>query len=63
VNRVVDDLYTVQAGNLDSSNIARSGVNSSNYAANSVGATVLQSASVTVNKVNGEVYLTYEVFG
>ena len=53
VNRVLDDLYTLQAGNVDSSNIAASGINSSNYGGSSVGNTALQDSSVTLIKIAG----------
>lgn len=62
VNRVVDDLYTLQGGNIDSSNIARSGINSSNMSLLSVGTNAIQSGSITADKMEYEAKLFVEVF-
>lgn len=62
VNRVIDDLYTLQGGNLNNSNIAPSGINSSNYARSSVYSDVLQDQSVIPDKVDYQTVLMMEVF-
>ena len=62
INRVIDDLYTLQAGNIDNSNIAPSGINSSNYSLSSVYTDALQDMAVTNNKADGSIFLTVEVF-
>ena len=73
VNRVVDDLYTLQNGNINSANIADSGVAENNYATSSIQARALDNTSVLTSKVNSEaitldkvayeVLLAGEVFG
>jgi len=62
VNRVVDDLYTLQAGNIDGSNIAISGIISSNYALSSVFTGAIQDAAINTGKLDFEIFLATEVF-
>lgn len=52
VNRVIDDLYTLQNGNLNSSNLATSAVGTSN----------IENGSVVINKIDAEIRLYMEVF-
>lgn len=53
INRVVDDLYTLVNGNLNSANLLASGVANSN----------LQDLSVDADKIDHEIKLYMEVFG
>lgn len=72
VNRVIDDLYTLQAGNLDGSNIAGSGILAANLANSSVLERVLANSSVSsrtivnqavdFNALDYQVILAKEVF-
>lgn len=53
VNRVVDDLYTLQNGNINSANLATS----------AVGSTQLENSAVTIDKLDGSTLFLSEVFG
>lgn len=53
INRVIDDLYTVVNGNIDSANIASS----------AVGTNELQDGAVTTSKLDSiQIYLLAEMF-
>jgi hypothetical protein len=51
VNRVIDDLYTLQAGNINSANIANSGVGAGNLETSSVITRTIDASAVTAPKV------------
>lgn len=52
VNRVIDDLYTLQNGNINSANLASS----------AVGTTNIENNSITLNKLDQEFWMFMEVF-
>lgn len=51
VNRVIDDLYTLQNGNINSANIANSGVGSNNFNDSAVITRALNDQAVTTVKI------------
>jgi hypothetical protein len=63
VNRIVDDLYTLQGGNINSANLAASGVGAGNLETSSVITRTLNGGAVTADKVDGEMKFYGEVFG
>jgi len=52
VNRVIDDLYTLQAGNIDTSNIAASGINANSLQTSSVITRTINDNNVTLIKLD-----------
>lgn len=52
-NRTLDDLYTLQAGNINSANIATSGVGTPN----------IENSSVIVDKVENTILFWHEAMG
>lgn len=72
VNRVVDDLYTLQNGSINSANIAGSGVGAANLETSAVIARAIDTSAVTntkiddgavdADKIDGEVIFLKEVF-
>jgi hypothetical protein len=62
VNKVIDDLYTLQNGNINSANLAASGVRPSNLGTSSVVTRSLNNGAVTAEKTDYEVQLLNEVF-
>lgn len=52
VNRVIDDLYTVQNGNIGGDNLANSGVLTSSVADSAVTAQKINNTGVTAPKLN-----------
>lgn len=51
VNRVIDDLYTLQAGNLNSANLATSAVGASNIENSAVTSNKIENSAVTFDKL------------
>ena len=62
VNRVIDDLYTLQNGNLNSANLAASGVANTNIETSAVITRTLNNQSVTYDKLDYEAILAVQVF-
>ncbi len=62
VNRVVDDVYTLQNGNINSANIAASGVGAANLETSAVINRAINNQSVNYDKIDYEVILAKEVF-
>lgn len=62
VNRVIDDLYSLQAGNINSANLAASGVGAANLETSAAITRVLNNQAVTFDKTDYEVFLASEVF-
>jgi len=62
VNRVIDDLYTLQNGNINSANIANSGVGAGNLETSSVVTRALDDNAVTPAKFDASIYIAVEVF-
>jgi len=62
VNRVIDDLYTLQAGNINSANIINSGVGAGNLETSSVITRTINALGVTYPKLDLSVYLAIQVF-
>lgn len=52
VNKVIDDLYTLQNGNINSANIGSSGVGTSNIEASAVTTTKINTSAVTTAKLD-----------
>lgn len=67
VNRVIDDLYTLQAGGINSANIAPSGIGAGNLESSSVVERALNNGAVSISKTSDEIqhliYFANEVFG
>lgn len=63
VNKVIDDLYTLQAGNINSANIAASGVGDSNLQNSAVIERALNDEAVSQRKLEGSCLFFVEVFG
>src|SRR3990167_5855148 len=63
VNRVVDDLYTLQNGNINSANIIGSGVGAANLETSSVITRAMNNGSITVEKNDyGTIVAIQEIF-
>ncbi len=62
VNRVVDDLYTLQDGNINSANIINSGVGAGNLETSSVITRVINDQAVTPAKVDASYFIAAQVF-
>jgi acyl-CoA hydrolase len=62
VNKVVDDLYTLQNGNINSANIIGSGVGAANLETSSVISRAINDSAVTFVKCDYELVLAKEVF-
>jgi len=62
VNRVIDDLYTLQNGNINSANINASGVGDLNIQTSAVITTKLNDQAVVLDKIDYEIILANEVF-
>lgn len=62
VNKVIDDLYTLQNGNINSANIAASGVGDLNLQTSAVISRVINTKAVTIDKIDDEIRLYTEVF-
>lgn len=62
VNRVVDDLYTLQNGNINSANLAASGVGAGNLETSSVITRALNDQAVTPVKLDDSWLIMREVF-
>lgn len=62
INKVIDDLYTLQAGNIDNSNIAISGINSSNYAQSSIYTDAIKNQAIDFDRLDYESVISMEVF-
>ena len=62
VMRYVDDLYTLQAGNINSANLAASGVGAGNLETSSVISRAVNGQAITFEKLDYEAILTTEVF-
>jgi hypothetical protein len=62
VNKVIDDLYPLQNGNINSANIAASGVRPSNLGTSAVITRIINNGAVTADKTDYEVKLLHEVF-
>jgi hypothetical protein len=54
VNRVIDDLYVLQAGNINSANLAASGVGSTNIEISAVTTAKLDNSGITIAKISDE---------
>lgn len=54
VNRVIDDLYTLQAGNINSANLANSGVGAANIETSAVTTAKINDSAVTFVKLDGD---------
>lgn len=52
VNKVVDDLYTLQNGNINSANIGTSGVDTPNLNASAVTTAKINTSAITTAKVD-----------
>lgn len=63
VNTVIDALYTLQAGNINSANIIGSGVGAANLETSAVINRALNNQAVDYDKIDYEVVLAGEVFG
>ena len=63
VNRVIDDLYTLQGGNLNSANIAGSGVGAANLETSAVVNRAINNLAVDADKIDHEIHFYHEVFG
>lgn len=62
VNRVIDDLYTLQNGNINSANIGSSGVGTSNIEASAVTTTRINQNAVQSDQADPSIKLLTEVF-
>lgn len=62
VNRPIDDLYSLQNGNINSANIAASGVGAGNLESSAVITRALNNGAVTIAKMDDEYILAKEVF-
>lgn len=62
VNKVIDDLYTLQNGNINSANLATSAVGTTQIEAAAVTTAKINTVAVTWDKVDYEVILMREVF-
>lgn len=62
VNRPIDDIYTLQNGNINSANIAASGVGAGNLETSSVITRAINAGAVTLAKMDDEHILAKEVF-
>jgi hypothetical protein len=62
VNKVIDDLYTLQNGNINSANIAASGVRPSNIGTSSVITRAINNGAITDEKADYTLILLTEVF-
>ena len=62
VNRVIDDLYTLQAGNINSANIESSGVGASNLQNSAVVNRTIGEQQVSADKLDQSVKLYVEAF-
>jgi hypothetical protein len=54
INKVIDDLYTLQNGNINSANIAPLGVGDSNIQTSSVITAMIDNSAVTADKIANE---------
>lgn len=62
INTVIDALYTLQNGNINSANIIGSGVGAANLETSSVINRALNNGAVDADKVDHEVHFYHEVF-
>jgi hypothetical protein len=62
VNKVIDDLYTLQDGNINSANIANSGVGTGNIADSAVDSTKINDGGVTLSKLNPGAIIASEFY-
>ena len=62
VNRIFDDLYTLQNGNINSANIAASGVGAGNMESSAIITRALNNQAVTPEKMDDSYILAKEVF-
>jgi hypothetical protein len=59
---VIDDLYTLQAGNINSANIAASGVGAANMETSAVISRAINQNAIIFDKLDYEVFIAKEVF-
>jgi len=63
VNRVIDDLYTLQNGNINSANIINSGVGAANLETSAVITRALNDGAIVIPKIDyGTILAIQEVF-
>ena len=62
INRVIDDLYSLQAGSIDGSNIAASGILAANIATSAVVSRTINNQAVDFDKLDYQAILACEVF-
>lgn len=61
INRVIDDLYSLQAGSIDGSNIALSGILTGNIQTSAVNSRTLNAQSIDADKLDAQAVLFVEV--
>lgn len=62
INRVIDDLYSLQAGAINSANLAASGVGAANLETSAVVNRALNDGAVDFDKIDYETILATQVF-